>query len=119
MAVRRDVELINFRPNLQVKDVSEAAAFYRDVLGFELRAAFEDGSFGLLGKGLAEVALVRSEDPPSEQAYLYVRGVEMLHDRCSKAGVEIVSPLTEHPWGLKDFVVKDLDGHLIGIGERV
>ena len=119
MPVRRDVELINFRPNLQVKDVAASVAFYRDALGFEIRAVFEDGSFGLMGKGLAEVALVRSEAPPSEQAYLYVRGVEMLHDRLEAAGVEIVSPLTEHPWGLKDFVVKDPDGHLVGIGERV
>lgn len=119
MAVRRDVELVNFRPTLMVGDVAASSAFYRDVLGFELRTVFEDGSFALLGKGLAEVALVRENHPPSEQAYLYVRGVDLLCDRCMDAGVEIVHPLTEHPWGLRDFVVRDPDGHLIGIGERV
>ena len=119
MAVRREVELINFRPNLLVKDVPASIAFYRDIIGFEVRNAMEDGSFGLLGKGLAEVALVRHDNPPAEQAYLYVRGVEALRDRCQSAGADIARELTEHPWGLRDFVVRDPDGHLIGIGERI
>ena len=118
MAVRRDVELINFRPNLLVRDVATSIEFYRDVIGFEVRNVTEDGAFGLLGRGLAEVALIQTESPPAEQAYLYVRGVDALHERCQKADVDISRPLTDHPWGLRDFVVRDPDGHLIGIGER-
>ena len=56
MAARRDVEFINFRPNLLVKDIEASIAFYRDVIGFEVRNSTNDGSFALLGKGLAEVA---------------------------------------------------------------
>jgi len=119
MADRRDVELINFRPNLLVKDLEASIAFYRDVIGFEVRNATEDGSFALLGKGLAEVALVQNDAPPAEQAYLYVRGIEALNERCREAGCEVARELVEHPWGLRDFVVRDPDGHLIGIGERV
>ena len=119
MAVRRDVEFINFRPNLLVKDVAISIAFYRDVVGFEVRNSTDDGSFALLGKGLAEVALVQTDDPPAEQAYLYVRGVEALSRRCKEAGCDIARDLVDHPWGLRDFVVRDPDGHLIGIGERV
>lgn len=119
MATRRDPELINFRPNLLVRDIEKSIAFYRDVLGFEVRNAFEDGSFALLAKGLAEVALVTSDDPPYAEAYLYVRGVDDLHERCQEAGCHIERALVEHPWGLRDFVVRDPDGHLIGVGERV
>ena len=119
MAARRDVEFINFRPNLLVKDIETSVAFYRDVIGLEVRNSMKDGSFVLLGKGLAEVALVQTDDPPAEQAYLYVRGVEALSQRCKDAGSEIVRGLVDHPWGNRDFVVRDPDGHLIGIGERV
>ena len=119
MAARRDVEFINFRPNLLVKDIETAVAFYRDVIGLEVRNATDDGSFALLGKGLAEGALVQTDDPPVEQAYLYVRGIEALSQRCKDAGIEITRGLVEHPWGLRDFVVRDPDGHMIGIGERV
>lgn len=112
-------ELINFRPNLRVRDVPAAIAFYRDVIGFDLRVEFDDGSFALLGSGAAEVALVRHEDPPAEGAYLYVRGVAELYDRCKAHGFEITRGLELEPWGLRDFVVRDPDGHLIAIGERV
>ena len=89
------------------------------MIGFEVRNVNEDETFGLLGRGLAEVALVQNDSPPSEQAYLHVRGVDALHKRCQEAGVDISSALTEHPWGLRDFVIRDPDGHLIGIGERI
>ncbi len=119
MAVRRDIEFINFRPNLLVRDIDASIAFYRDVIGFEVRNSTNDGSFALLGKGLAEVALVQTDNPPAEQAYLYVRGIEALSQRCKDAGSEIARDLVDHPWGLRDFVVRDPDGHMIGIGERV
>ena len=44
---------------------------------------------------------------------------EPLLARCKAAGFEITRPLTTQPWGLRDFVVRDPAGHLIGIGERV
>ena len=119
MPTRRDAELINFRPNLLVEDVQISIEFYRDIVGFEVRNVMNDGSFALLGKGLAEVALVRQEKPAVQQAYLYVRGVDLLHEKCKRASVDIPRALIDHPWGLRDFVVKDPDGHLIGIGERV
>ncbi len=114
------IELLSFRPNLFVRDVEKATAFYRDVIGMEVHVAFPDGSFAMLGgHGDAEVALVRHEDPPPGEAYLYVRGVEALLGKCELAGFEITRPLTTQPWGLRDFVVRDPDGHLIGVGERV
>ncbi|MGI9430758.1 MAG: VOC family protein [Myxococcota bacterium] len=114
------IELLSFRPNLLVRDVSRAIGFYRDVLGMEVHAAPPDGSFAMLGgHGAAEVALVRHEAPQPGEAYLYVRGVESLLQRCQEAGFEITRSLATQPWGLRDFVVRDPDGHSIGIGERV
>lgn len=111
--------LISMRPNLPVRDVPTAIAFYRDTLGFEVKAEFPDGSFALLESGGAELALVRHESPQSQGAYLYVTGVEELLARCISAGHTITSPLTTQPWGLRDFVVLDPDGHAIAIGERM
>lgn len=112
-------ELLSMRPNLPVGDVAVAVAFYRDVLGFGVTAQFEDGSFALLNAGGAELALVRDASPSPQGAYLYVRGVEALFARCEGAGAQVVYPLTDEPWGLRNFVVTDPDGHRIAIGERV
>lgn len=81
------IELLSFWPNLFVRDVEKATAFYRDVIGMEVHVAFPDGSFAMLGgHGDAEVALVKHEDPPPGEAYLYVRGVEALLGSCEVAG---------------------------------
>lgn len=113
------IELLSFRPNLLVRDVAAATSFYRDVIGMPVHVEFPDGSFAMLGgHGGAELALVRHDDPQPGEAYLYVNGVEALLASCESAGFEIVRPLTTQPWGLRDFVVRDPDGHLIGIGER-
>ena len=114
-----DFELISFRPNLYVRDVGVALAFYRDLLGMEVHAEFPDGSFAMLGGGAAEVALVRQDDPQPAEAYLYVTGVEALLALCEAAGFAITREIATQPWGLRDFVVRDPDGHLIGVGERV
>ncbi|HMO54165.1 MAG TPA: VOC family protein [Tepidiformaceae bacterium] len=111
--------LLSMRPNLPVRDVSAAVAFYRDVLGFGVKAQFPDGSFALLESGGAELALVRHESPQPQGAYLYVKGVEELLAPCTAAGHTISYPLTTEPWGIRNFVVLDPDGHAIAIGERV
>ena len=107
------------RPNLPVRDVPTAIAFYRDTLGFEVKAEFPDGSFALLESGVAQLALVRHESPQPQGAYLYVTGVEDLLASCTAAGYTINYPLTLEPWGLRNFTVLDPDGHTIAVGERV
>lgn len=110
------VQLLSMRPNLPVADIDRAVVFYRDVLGFGVRARFEDGSFALMAAGEAEVALVRDSSPASHGAYLYVTGVEQVRERCLAAGAR-ATELIREPWGLLDFVVTDPDGNQIAIGE--
>lgn len=114
-----NVEFVSFRPNLPVRDVERAIAFYRDVIGLDVAHAEPDGSFALLRSGGAELALVRDENPAPQGAYLYVRGLNVVHDRCTAAGSPIIYPITLEPWGLRDFGVADPDGHRIAIGEWV
>ncbi|MEP7215401.1 MAG: VOC family protein [Anaerolineaceae bacterium] len=114
-----EFELLSMRPNLPVADLDRSVAFYRDVLGFELGARMDDIGFALMKGGGAELALGARTSPEPGGAYLYVTGVETLLVRCEAAGATIVAPLTQQPWGLRDFVVEDPDGHRIAIGQRV
>jgi catechol 2,3-dioxygenase-like lactoylglutathione lyase family enzyme len=111
------------RPTLGTRDLSSSLRFYVDVLGFDVQTTMGDPpDFALLtspdGGGLG---LVTVADPPvtDEYAccYIDVTGVEELHGRCVEAGCAITNPLTRHPWGNHDFVVRDPDGHLIAVGE--
>lgn len=112
-------EFLGARPNLHVRDVMRAVDFYGDVFGFEAVAVMgKPPSFALLRQGGAEIALVLDPDANPTGCYLYVTGVEALHDHCVAAGVPITYPLTLEPWGLLNFVIADPDGHGIAIGEQ-
>ena len=112
-------ELLSMRPNLPVRDLGAAVAFYRDVLGFDVAHEDPGAGFALLRGGGAELALLADESSPPLGAYLYVREVEAAYRRCAEAGARITYELTVEPWGLRNFVVEDPSANKIAIGEWV
>ncbi|MCH8995204.1 MAG: VOC family protein [Chloroflexi bacterium] len=119
MTAGDDTRFLAARPNLHVEDVERSVAFYRDLLGFDTKTLMgEPPSFALLVREGAEIALVREENRAPTGCYIYVTGVEALHEHCQASGVRITYPLTLEPWGLLNFVIEDPDGHQIAIGER-
>ena len=104
---------------LGVRDVERSVAFYRRHLGFEVLSTMGD-EFALLGRDKVTVALVLASTPAVAAfagCYLYVSDVEALHSACVADNVTITSPLTAHPWGTRDFVIRDPDGHQIALGQ--
>jgi predicted enzyme related to lactoylglutathione lyase len=115
-------EFLSCRPNLEVADLVPAAAFLRDVLGFEVEVDEPEMGLMLLRRDAVGLALVRSATPgvnATTTAYLGVTGVDDLHTQCAARGAPIVTPLTDHPWGLRDFVVEIPGGHRLALGERI
>lgn len=117
-------ELFGIQPVLQVDDLPAAIAYYRDVLGFAVD--FVDGeppvharvSSGDRERGYA----VRLRLVPRGRIDLREgRSYDMIHvgadidglfEKYRAAGVTVVSPPTDQPWGLRDFRIVDRDGHL-------
>ena len=76
----------------------------------------------LLSRDAVGLALVRAADPGVNQttaAYIGVAGVDDLYGHCQRHGVTVVTPLTDHPWGLRDFVIEMPGGHRLALGERI
>ena len=115
-------EFLSCRPNLEVSELAPAAAFLRDVLGFEVEVDEPEMGLMLLRRDAAGLALVRSASPginATTAAYIGVTGVDDLHARCAARGAPVVTRLTDHPWGLRDFVVEMPGGHRLALGERI
>ena len=45
--------------------------------------------------------------------------VDELHARCRDRGVPVSTPLTDQPWGLRDFVIEIPGGHRLAFGQRM
>ena len=115
-------EFLSCRPNLEVEDLGPAAAFLREVLGFEVEVDEPEMGLLLLRRDAVGLALVRSATPgvnSTTTAYIGVTGVDELHEQCAAHGARIVTGLADHPWGLRDFVVEMPGGHRLALGERI
>ena len=116
------IEFLSCRPNLEVDDLAPAAAFLREVLGFEVEVDEPEMGLVLLRRDAVGLALVQSPTSgvnATTAAYIGVTGVDDLHEQCAARGARIVTGLADHPWGLRDFVVEMPGGHRLALGERI
>lgn len=113
--------MLKSRNTLGVRDMGRSLAFYEEVLGFQVQTSMGDPpSFAVLVRDRVSLGLVQTAHPAVATfacCYWNVEGIEAFHARCVERGATISNPLTRHPWGNYDFVVKDPDGHQLALGE--
>lgn len=111
---------------LPVVDLVRARDWYRDVLGFSVEFEWPDPpSYAVLSAGESvQLHLSVPDAPPPADArptlvYLFVHDVEALHRRVEAGGARITFPLETQPYGMREFEVRDLDGHKLVFGQGV
>jgi len=115
-------EFTAIRPNLEVRALGPTVEHLRHVMGFEVDVHEEEMGLVLLHRNAVGLAVVRTPSPAVNETtacYVSVTDVDALHARCASKGARIVSPLTDHPWGLRDFVVEIPGGHKLAFGQRI
>jgi hypothetical protein len=124
-------KLLRVAPVLLVRDVVEAANYYRDKLGFAYDRLWgeppnfcmvhRDGHTVMLSQVSAGVEIVPHWRVVEKMwdGYFWVEDVEALYDEYQRSGAIIDYTLHLKPYGVKEFGVQDLDGHDIAFGEVV
>ena len=115
--------MIRAMPVLQVADVRRSEAFYCEKLGFRSHGAWGEGpDFAIVQRGEVTLALDRSQQEgpiPVNQywaAYIYVEDADALCRACRDQGLEILRGPEDMPYGLRDFDIRDPDGHILAFG---
>jgi predicted lactoylglutathione lyase len=112
-------------PEIPVSDMNQAAAYYKEHLGFSIDWGDEEGGgIGGVSKGRCRLFLTNgafrethgNRGPVVIWLNLHSRKeVDDLHDAWSLRGARIVSPPESKPWRLHEFTATDLDGNLIRV----
>ena len=104
--------------DIETPDPALAEAFYGDVLG--LAVIMDQGwirTYG--GEGAARIQIsfmsTGGSDTPVPDLSIEVEDVDATHARALAAGFEIVYPMTDEPWGVRRFYVRDPFGKLINV----
>jgi uncharacterized glyoxalase superfamily protein PhnB len=118
-------KVIHTRHVLAVKDLRTEADYYVDKLGFDrdfIVPGWEFLSFGdfkvMLGE-CAGAALARDTGDHSWYGNVLVENVDEVYREFIERGAEILSPIADKPWGLRDFSVVTPDGHRIVFSQQI
>jgi uncharacterized glyoxalase superfamily protein PhnB len=100
-------------PELPVADVERAQEHYRDALGFEIGWLYPGKEIGAVSRDGSAI-FFRKRDLPFEPAvhWIFSTDIDESYRELQSTGANIVDPLEEKPWGIRQFTVKDLDGNI-------
>lgn len=105
-------------PDLASKDIATATAFYVEVLGFEV--VMDMGWIVILSdranpKAQLSLMIHDATAPVIPDVSVEVDDVDATHQAARNAGAEIVHPLTNEPWGVRRFFMRDPNGRIINV----
>lgn len=107
-------------PVLASLDIEATQQFYADKLGFTAVARYPD--YGIVERDNVQIHFWLTEDadiPKATSCRVDVDGVDQLYEEMNASGVVHPNgPLTDQPWGLREFAVLDGDGNMIKFGQR-
>lgn len=112
MVIRRTM------PDFATEDIATATAFYVDVLGFEV--VMDLGWIVTLSDRAnpgAQLSLMTHDAtaPVVPDVSVEVEDVDAAHEAALRAGADIVHPLTDEPWGVRRFFVRDPNGKVVNV----
>jgi catechol 2,3-dioxygenase-like lactoylglutathione lyase family enzyme len=119
---------VRITPCMHVTDVAAAAAFFRDVLGFQVWV--EGPTFAYVQREVAAMRIFKASDSPGEvpgagtrafRYYIDVQDVDAVaaevKPRCEAAGIRVHGPVDQR-YGQREFMVMAPDGDLVVFGQE-
>ncbi len=112
MKVRRVV------PDIQTDRMAESVRFYTEVVGLEV--GMDLGWVVGLGSPDNETAQLQlltrdATAPVTPNISIEVGSIDEIYGRALAGAWEIVHPLTDEPWGVRRFFVRDPNGFVINV----
>ena len=112
------VECERFHPGLSVPDVSAAADYYNNILGFRL--LFKVPQIAGVDLGGVSLHLLHGKPNPAGCSVYFVIGdADEFYEFHKANGVEILQPPTDQPYELRDYRIRDLNGYELVFGHRI
>jgi catechol 2,3-dioxygenase-like lactoylglutathione lyase family enzyme len=126
----RTARILTVSPILLVADVVKAAEYYVDKLGFTVPRFWGDTPhFCIPRRGPCSVMLNQVGADPAYRpnaafnerfdVYFEVDDADALHAEYEASGADIVCAPEDMPYLMREFQVRDIDGHLLAFGHDI
>lgn len=131
MSTDQPKQLLCSAPYFPVADVERSAMHYERVLGFKRDYVGGDPPvFAIVSRDGLAIMLRKVSTPelirPNEaqggawDAFFWVSDADALHNELAASGADVVyGPILQESYRMKEFAVRDCDGHVLGFGESM
>ena len=122
-------KILRHSPYFPVANVERTLDFYQQVLGFDCEysagvplqfAICSRDGFAIMLRRVSEggVIVPIEKQGGTWEAFFWVNDAEALHAELESKGADIVyGPLIQDSYQMKEFAIRDCDGHVLGFGE--
>jgi uncharacterized glyoxalase superfamily protein PhnB len=115
------VDCERYHATLYVSDVVAAVEFYTNQLGFDLGFTWGEPTT-MAGVNLGQVQIFLAQGTPNPEGcmlHFVVGDADELWDFHRAKGVEILAPPEDKHYGLRNYAVRDLYGHILQFGQYI
>ena len=115
------VECEQIHAGLAVTDLTAAIDFYTKELGFTLGFTWgEPPTFAGVNLGKTQMFLQKgTPDPKGCTVYFLVGDADQLYEFHRAQGVDVAMPIADREYGIRDYVVRDLNGYYLSFGHHL
>ena len=115
------VECDQIHAGLAVGDIPAAVDFYTNELGFTLAFTWGDPpTFAGVNIGKVQIFLQKgTPDPKGCSVYFLVGDADQLYEFHRANGVDVAQEIGDREYGIRDYVVRDLNGYLLSFGHHL
>ena len=121
-------EIIGSAPQLVIKNVADTVEYYVKKLGFKaIGLVGNPPVYGMVKRNNIQIhfahattAMVytnRSLNPFCNDLILWIPEIDAFYAEIKAKGVLIVEEITKRPYGSREFVFQDIDGHHVLVGD--
>ncbi len=118
------VECDHIHPTLTVPDVAAAVDFYTNKLGFQVAFLWSDppglpATFAGINLGHVQMFLSQGTPTPGGRVSFKVGDADELYAFHNDNGVEIVVPIEDRHYEMRDYTIRDLNGYYLSFGHNL
>jgi catechol 2,3-dioxygenase-like lactoylglutathione lyase family enzyme len=120
MKKKPEIYCERFHATVFVRDVVAAVDFYTKKLGFTRGFLWGDPTPTFAGVNLGDVQIFLEQGKPNGTVLSFVVGnADELLEYQRANGAEVVEPIADRHYGVRDYAVRDLDGNYLSFGHYI
>lgn len=131
MPSEQPAKLLRHAVYFPVENVERSLTFYQQVLGFkceysagaplEFAICSRDGLAIMLRRvPTADLIVPIEKQGGTWEAFFWITNADALHAELQSKGADVVyGPLIQESYQMREFAIRDCDGHVLGFGEAL